>query len=143
MLLSLFLLHKATKPVVSAEELQLVRRRRSAWPCLFFTKIPNKSFTLLLKYYDGGTDVATVCGPRLRQRGAVPQIWNKVDSDETGWLDNKGVGEVLAMLGEEISDKKLAKVIDEIGADAHGRVLARDFVRETSQKSPTQVAVLQ
>ena len=31
-LLSLFLLHKATKPVVSADELQLVRRRRSAWP---------------------------------------------------------------------------------------------------------------
>ena len=72
-----------------------------------------------------------------------PQIWNKVDFDETGWLDKKGVGEVLAMLGEEISDKKLTKVIDEIGADAHGRVAARDFVRETSQKSPTQVAVLQ
>jgi hypothetical protein len=72
-----------------------------------------------------------------------PQIWNKVDFDETGWLDKNGVGEVLAMLGEEISDKKLTKVIDEIGADAHGRVAARDFVRETSQKSPTQVAVLQ
>jgi hypothetical protein len=65
-------------------------------------------------------------------------LWNKVDIKETGRLDTASVGEVLKQLGDTPSERQLAKIVAEIGVDADGVVLAADFVREQSARSPTQ-----
>ena len=48
------------------------------------------------------------------------------------------IGEVLKQLGDTPSERQLAKTVAEIGVDADGVVLAEDFVREQSARSPTQ-----
>jgi hypothetical protein len=61
-----------------------------------------------------------------------------VDVDNVGRLSSAKLGDVMAMLGAEQSEKQLAKLVDTLGADADGLCLGADFIRHQQKSSPTQ-----
>ena len=72
-----------------------------------------------------------------------PWARHKVDLHETNVLNADGIGELLAMMGQQVDRDQVRQIVKDIGMDENTGLIDRDnFVLYQSSKSPTQVPTL-
>jgi hypothetical protein len=97
---SLFLLQKSMRPVISGEEIQLVWNKVGRWPMLLLTRLLAT-----------GWSVPLVCHILLAARCLLPLLTayypplSQIDREEAGYLNAAGVGDVLRQLGVVVREQ--------------------------------------